>query len=70
MALQEIQGLTSIIARKKKIHVNNVKKYRKYFQIEEDGLILSKKNKCRFAEHRIPMQRKLAIEISSVKRFR
>ena len=26
---------------KKKIHVKNIKKYRKYFQIEEDGLIIS-----------------------------
>ena len=51
----------------KKIHVKSVKKYRKYFQIEEDGLILCKKNKRGFAEHRIPMQRKLAMEISSVK---
>ena len=36
-------GLTTIIARKKKIHVKNIKKYRKYFQIEEDGLILCTK---------------------------
>ena len=42
MDLQEIQRLTSIIARKK-IHIKNVKKYQKYFQIEEDGLILYKK---------------------------
>ena len=64
--LQEIQGLTSIIARKQ-IHVKNIKKYREYFQIEEDGLILCKKNKRGFAEHRIPMESKLAMEISSVK---
>ena len=52
----------------KKSHVKNVKKYRKYFQNEEDGLILcKKKNKLAFSEHRTPMQRKLAMEISSVK---
>ena len=38
MALQEIQGFTSFIARKKN-HVKNVKKYRKYFQTEQVELI-------------------------------
>ena len=54
---------------RKKIHVKNVKKHRKYFQIEEDGLIfcLRETNKHRFTEHRIPMQHKLAMEISNVK---
>ena len=65
MALQEIQGFTSFIARKK-IHVKNVKNYREYFQIEQDDLIFCKKNKHQFAEHCIPMQRKLAMEISNV----
>ena len=65
MALQEIQGFTSFIA-KQKIYVKNVKKYRKYFQIEQDELIFCKKNKRQFAEHRIPMQRKLVMEISNV----
>ena len=48
-------GIISFIARKKKIHVKNVKKHRKYFQIEEDGLIfcLRDANQRRFAEHRI-----------------
>ena len=45
-----------------------MKKHRKYFQIDEDGLIfcLREANKRRFAEHRIPTQRKLAMEISSI----
>ena len=58
MTLQEIQGFISFIATNK-INVKNMKKHRKYFQIEEDGLsfCLREANKRRFAEHRIPMQR-------------
>ena len=65
MDLQEFN--IQLLPQKEKIHVKNIKKYRKYFQIEEDGLILWEKNKRGFAEHHIPMQRKLAMEISSVK---
>ena len=43
-----------------------MKKYRKYFQIEQVELIFLWKNKRQFAEHRIPMQCKLAMEISNV----
>ena len=53
-------GIISFIARKK-ILVKNVKKHRKYFQIEEDGLIfcLRDANKRRFAEQRITKRRKV-----------
>ena len=62
MTLQEIQGLFHLLP-EKKIHVKNVKKHRKYFQIEEDELIfcLRDANKRRFAEHRITKRRKLAM---------
>ena len=55
-------GIISFIARKKN-HVKNVNKHRKYFHIEEDELIfcLRDANKRRFAEHRITKRRKLAM---------
>ena len=62
MTLQEIQGLFHLLP-EKKILVKNVKKHRKYFQMEEDGLIfcLRDANKRRFAEQRITKRRKLAM---------
>ena len=67
MTLQEIQGFISFITGKYFMSRRNIEI--KYFQIEEDELILClrEENKHRFTDYRIPMQHKLAMEISSVK---